>query len=344
MTNKLTIATTHSGGEGVGEGARAAGLRHLWGLEHKDAIAQVARDNGFNVLTGDVTTWNPTGLEPPDVLHASPPCPNFSNAKQGGIETEQDIELARATVRFLTVLKPRYFTLENVWLYRKSKSWALIQDTLNVLGYWSQIHHLNAADFGVPQTRKRMIVRAVQGGFLPPLPPAEKWIGWYETIKDLLPGLPNDQFAPWQITGMPEGLYESTLVDSAGYPDKNGVRIPVMRKVNEPANTIVANLARRPMRAFLVTGVYGQPMGTPNRKVLLRQQEQPAPVVTAGASVRQWRAAIPGRVVKMTSRCLARFQSFPDSYHLPDNAALAATVIGNAVPPLMYQKIVELFE
>lgn len=41
-----TIATLFSGGEGVGVGAKAAGLDHLWGIEYDDAIASVARANG----------------------------------------------------------------------------------------------------------------------------------------------------------------------------------------------------------------------------------------------------------------------------------------------------------
>ena len=52
------------------------------------------------------------------------------------------------------------------------------------------------------------------------------------------------------------------------------------------------------------------------------------------------RAWIDGQVVKMTPRALARFQSFPDFYTLPDSQTLAGKVVGNAVPPLMYQKIV----
>ena len=46
-----TIGTLFSGGEGVGVGAKAAGLQHLWGVEWDDDIASVARLNGFNTLT-----------------------------------------------------------------------------------------------------------------------------------------------------------------------------------------------------------------------------------------------------------------------------------------------------
>ena len=118
-----TIAEIFFGGGGNGVGARAAGLHHLWGIEHDDAIAQVARDNGFYVVTADVTTVDPSQFECPEALLASLPCPNFSPAKTGATESAEDIELAKATARFIEALTPRVFMLENVWGYRRSESW-----------------------------------------------------------------------------------------------------------------------------------------------------------------------------------------------------------------------------
>ena len=62
---------------------------------------------------------------------------------------------------------------------------------------------------------------------------------------------------------------------------------------------------------------------------------------TIGANEHGSKAYTRGRVVAMTPRCLARFQSFPDSYELPESKTLAAKGIGNAVAPLMYQRILE---
>lgn len=331
-----TIATLFSGGEGVGIGAQDAGLRHLWGIEYDDDVAQVARNNGFSVITGDVTTTNPSKLERPHILHASPPCPNFSQAKVGGAEEETDVALARATVRFIQAILPSVFTLENVWQYRKSQSWQIICAELYKCGYWVDVQHLNTADFGVPQTRKRMIVRAVRGGWVPLLPPTESWTGWFEAIADLIPGLPETKFAPWQLARL-GSLQGSTLVDSAGYPGADGVRVAVRRCADEPANTIVANHARRPMRAFIVSGQNSrrQNRGAP------RFANEPYFTVTASASSgkRPRAQLISGRVVQITSHCLARFQTFPDWYEFPDQDRLATRVIGNAVPPLFYEKI-----
>jgi len=370
-----TIATLFSGGEGVGIGARAAGLQHIWGIENDDRIAQVARANGFPVITADVTEENPSRWECPDILHASPPCPNFSCAKQGAVETQDDVNMARAIARFITTLQPVVFTLENVWAYRKSRAWRIVADALE--GYWYDVGHINAADFGVPQTRRRMIVRAVRGRLLPALPEPEPWRGWYDAIADLIPSLPRSAFANWQMAGL-RSLGLDLLVDSAGYPDTDGIRTPVQRRSDEPANTIVANHARRPMRAFIVGGQYGQPAGTAVRSPQVKAEDEPSFVVTATYKG-DWRAfvvdganagraptirnvadpiftidaarnsrhprtmCVDGQVVKLSVRALARLQSFPDSYVLPDNQTLAAQVVGNAVPPLLYEKIVQLF-
>jgi DNA (cytosine-5)-methyltransferase 1 len=65
---------------------------------------------------------------------------------------------------------------------------------------------------------------------------------------------------------------------------------------------------------------------------------EPSP--TQGASTIA-RALVPHRVVKMTPRALARFQSFPDWYELPEHNALACKIIGNAVPPLLMRRVME---
>ena len=197
----MRSATLFSGGEGAGLGMVAAGWEHAWGVEYDPKIAQVARDNGFNVLTADILQCDPANFEPVGWLHASPPCPNFSNAKTNAEETDNDRALAAKVCEFITELLPDYFTLENVYQYRKSKSWQRIARTLLTHGYQVNYWHVNMADYGVPQVRKRMIAVARRDGQRPSLPPAthsrepqatlfgsrRQWVGWYEAIGGSLP-------------------------------------------------------------------------------------------------------------------------------------------------------------
>jgi site-specific DNA-cytosine methylase len=89
-------------------------------------------------------------------------------------------------------------------------------------------------------------------------------------------------------------------------------------------------------RAFLVPG---NNSGPDNRTA---PRESGEPSTTVPANARGWRSWLSsGRVVKMTPRCLARFQTFPDWFELPDSSTLACKGLGNAVPPLLYQKLVK---
>ena len=410
-----TIATLCSGGECVGVGARAAGFRHLWGIEHRADVADVAENNGFRSIVANVCDIDPHTLDVPYVLHVSPPCKEASGANGKRIESGEGRAIGDAICRFIEVMLPVVITLENVWYYRTFDSFAHITERLFSLGYIVDWEHLNSADFGVPQTRMRLILRAVRGSLLPILPRPMPWVGWYIAIEDLIPSLPESQFAPWQLARLPDEWKETILmpgygntgfdtarsgngvrradepattvptlsgggilpkaflVDSAGYP-QGDERVPICREQEEPANTIVANHGRRPMRAFIVGDRKGQiadanrPAYTVragenggaaprafivdcqgsgdvnNRGITIRQEEEPIYTLTSSQSKRPARALIRGHVVQMTPRCLARFQSIPDEYQLPENKTLACYVIGNAVPPKMYQEIIAQFQ
>lgn len=324
-----TIITLMSGGEGAGLGAEAAGLRHICGVESNEAIADVARANGFGIITADIQDVDPAALQVPDVLHVSPECKNASNANHKGEEARLDVEIAECIVRYLEVMRPRVFTLENVYLYRRFQSFRLILSALNRLGYFTHFANLNAADFGVPQTRRRLILRAVRGGLVPTLPPAEPWVGWYEAIEDLIPSLPVSKFAPWQLERLPEALRDTTLFAQGGY-DGDIVRVAG----DDPSFAVTANQNQSGLRAFIVDG---QNASNPS----IRAEDDPAMTVVSNdhGTPRAWLSQ--GRVVKMTPRCAARFQSFPDSYALPDNNRLAYEIVGNACPPLMMQRVYE---
>jgi DNA (cytosine-5)-methyltransferase 1 len=363
-----TGATLFTGGGGVDLGMRAAGIETAWGIEYDPAIAEVARANGSPVTVADVLEADPRRFERVDVLHASPPCPNFSSAKVGAQETAHDVALAGAVCRFIETLTPQVFTLENVYAYRLARGFKRILATLQRSGYWVAFSHVNSADYGVPQTRRRLILRAVRHGLVAPLPAPEPWVGWYASIADLIDELPESQFAPWQLERLPEA-FRSLLVANGGFrgevvtreqgepsftvtanTNQTGVRaflvsgagrgddLCVTRDACEPAATVVASEGKRPTRALLV----GDQSANAGSGVQVREANEPAMTVRAlsgGGSVP--RAIAEVRVVAMTPRALARFQAFPDSYELPDASGLACRVVGNAVPPLLYQKIIQ---
>lgn len=363
----LKIGTLFTGAGGADIGAIQAGLTPAWGIEYDPDIANAARLNlGDHIKTMNVLDANPADFARVDVLHASPPCPNFSAAKVNAEETALDIALAAKVAEFISVLKPRFFTLENVRDYAHSKSLKIIIAALSGCGYAVNSWGLNSADYGVPQTRKRLIVVARRDGIKPSKPSPthtetptplfdhrRQWVGWYEAIEDLIPTLPETRLAPWQIARMPDILTRTMVLAQGGYDNQI-----VSRNGNEPIFTIIANNNQAQMKAVLVTGMHNtardatilaesQPFALLVDKtgnVTTRCAGEPAPTITASYFRHTLSATIETKTVSITPQCLARFQSFPDSYAWPINQSLAVKMIGNAVPPLLYAAVAKSFK
>lgn len=217
-----TFASLFSGG-GADIGAFLAGLKPIWAVEIEPQVASIYATNIKHYpIVKSITQVDPRQLERPDVLWASPPCQAYSIARDKNLPSRDDADIGLAIIPFLEILQPPTFILENVEAYRKSKVFFAIVDALYRLGYWANWEVLNAADFGVPQTRRRLILLAVKNGFVPPLPHPQKWCGWYEAIADLIPKLQTVELAAWQLKRLqPDKLPDSFLIDSKN-ADPNG--------------------------------------------------------------------------------------------------------------------------
>lgn len=350
-----TCASLFSGFGGWDLGAKAAGLSPRWAIEFDPKIAEVyARNLGEHIITAGVQDVDPAGLEAVDVLFTSPPCQQYSKARTDkSLAPRADADIGLRCIDFIRILKPRVYFLENVPAYAKSPTFNAIVAALFDLGYWVQFSIVNAADYGVPQTRKRLILRATLGEPPRGLPQAERWVGWYEAIEDLIPGLPESKLAPWQVKRIEAAIDKRQVLTpdlfiggankSQSFLDfaiNNRPTIPGIRIKTEPIMTVPAdpgtNLAGR---ALLFD------VGNTSRGATVLDSDRPSMTITTWFGRRPSHMPVPwieaGRVVSMTSRAVARFQSFPDSYNLPEQNALACKGIGNAVPPLLAQRLIE---
>lgn len=346
------FASLFSGGGLADIGARQANLSLLWAIEYDAKIADCYRSNlGEHVIVSPVQDVGYDRLETPYWLHMSPPCTNASVANTKGGETELDVELAQACIRAISALLPPVISLENVFAYRHFESFKLILKTLSDCGYAVKYWHLNSANVGVPQTRKRLFlvasrikrphkppvthqkrdkIKEQQLSFFPLLP---WWVGWLEAIEDLIPTLPDSRFAPWQIPLLPEELQSALLVGNSK-TSREGYRHH--DDGDSPAHTITTQYASS-ARAFVVDGQTNKHKQT----MTIRQAENPIFCLSATQEKRVLRAYTDGRVVRMTPKALARFQSMPDWYVLPEKSGLACTIIGNGVPCLMMERLIE---
>jgi DNA (cytosine-5)-methyltransferase 1 len=167
--SRYTVAELFAGCGGLGLGFAAAGFR-LAGYEmNSDACLSYRTNLGGHcrkvVLTPE------TEIEPADVLVAGSPCQPFSvTGKKGGASDRRDgfPTLLAAVKR----LKPIAVVMENVPALQSAHSDYLdwLTRTLRRWGYKVQIELLNAADFGVPQNRRRLFLVASKLPFEFPTP------------------------------------------------------------------------------------------------------------------------------------------------------------------------------
>jgi DNA (cytosine-5)-methyltransferase 1 len=151
-----------------------AGFRELLAVEWDDNAVECFRLNfpGIPVYHGDINALTVeevlrlTGLRVGelDLFDGSPPCQGFSTAGKRDFDDPRN-QLFRQYVRLLKGLQPRVFVMENVSGMVKGKMKLIFADVLTELrgcGYRVEARVLNAACFGVPQARMRMIFVGVR--------------------------------------------------------------------------------------------------------------------------------------------------------------------------------------
>jgi DNA (cytosine-5)-methyltransferase 1 len=95
------------------------------------------------------------------LLLASPECTNHTHAKGNrriGEEQERSRQTANQVVRFAKALMPRWLVVENVVAMRKWAEYESWKQRLAHLGYFLSEIVLDAQQFGVPQSRRRLFV------------------------------------------------------------------------------------------------------------------------------------------------------------------------------------------
>lgn len=152
------------GAGGSSAGARAAGVEIAAGIDmcatasdtfaanFPDALAVTSRledvsPGSMKKKTGDI-----------DILLASPECTSHTCAKGGAPRDEASRATAMLVVEYARALRPRWLVLENVIHMRPWSRYGELKHSLRDLGYHLHEHVLDAADFGVPQRRRRLFI------------------------------------------------------------------------------------------------------------------------------------------------------------------------------------------
>ncbi len=183
-----------AGGGGAALGIEQAGFTHIALIDNNKQACETLLLNrpSWNVIYSDIRYLDVTPWHGIDLLSGGLPCPPFSIAgKQLGEEDERN--MFPPMLRIVEETNPRAIMIENVrgiLTTRFSKFRDDIVTLLDNLGYVSQWKLLNAADFGVPQTRFRAFLVALKKDerkrFTWPTPTLEQKTTISDTIGDLM--------------------------------------------------------------------------------------------------------------------------------------------------------------
>jgi DNA (cytosine-5)-methyltransferase 1 len=147
-----------AGWGGFSEGAEIAGATAIFGANHWKLACDVFRMNHPNADIFEQSLGEADFSQFPeiDVMLAGPSCKGFTRAR--GRERSWHNKLRNtmwAVINGLEVLKPSIVIVENVPEVQDWQLYSAFMYALELLGYATEVHVLDAADYGVPQNRVR---------------------------------------------------------------------------------------------------------------------------------------------------------------------------------------------
>lgn len=152
------------GAGGSSAGAQAAGVEIAAGIDMCPLATSTFAANfpDAQVITSKLEDLNLDTVKKQigeiDILLASPECTNHTCAKGGAPRSEQSRATAMLVVEYARKFLPRWLVLENVIQMRPWSRYGELKHELHCLGYELEEHILDASDFGVAQTRRRLFL------------------------------------------------------------------------------------------------------------------------------------------------------------------------------------------
>lgn len=157
----MNIVSLFSGAGGLDLGLLQAGHNILWAIDiDKDAVSTYKANISDNIVLDDITKIDFSSLPDCDLIVGGFPCQGFSLANlRRNISDERNI-LYKSFYKAINTKKPKYFIAENVKgilsLGKGEIVKQIVSDFKNA-GYDVSVNLVNMADYGVPQTRQRVI-------------------------------------------------------------------------------------------------------------------------------------------------------------------------------------------
>lgn len=177
-----------SGAGGSSYGARLAGVSVVAAIDSWPLVEHVYKDNFPDAVfyRSKCENISPTRVMQEigkiDLIIASPECTSHTCAKGNGDRSEDSKQTAFQVCRFASALQPRWIIVENVVQMRGWSKYTRWLNRLERLGYMHREQVLDSADFGVPQSRKRLFIVCDRVQEPPQIVPAARLIRSAATV------------------------------------------------------------------------------------------------------------------------------------------------------------------
>lgn len=343
LTKKPTAIALFSGCGGMSLGFKWAGFDVKGFVELEGSAREIYKTNfpaanelGTDILKltdDEIASWK-SKLGSIDVLCGGPPCQGFSLAGKRD-EADYRNKLYKEYQRIAEIVRPKAFVLENVRLLTSMKdedgSSVLqnIVDGFESIGYSTTYKVLSAADFGVPQARERVIFIGVDKklGIDPSLP--------MESHSQGEPGL----FAKEKALTFRDACRDLETFEAGGASKSD----PLHWAITHPEHVLNwLRITPEGKSAHENEDPKMRPPSGYNTTYKRLKWDEPSSTISTNFNmISGSRNVHPKSTRSLTIREAMRCQSFPDDFKVVGNWMDVRKAIGNAVPPLLAEKIAQ---
>jgi DNA (cytosine-5)-methyltransferase 1 len=333
----LTVVDLFCGAGGLSLGFKAAGFATLCAADWNDSAVETYKLNlGKHVLKQDLSA----AFDPPpvSVIVGGPPCQGFSSAglRRAGDKRNSLVSQFAALVQRL---RPPAFVFENVEGFLTAEDGRHVFELLEPLiacGYRVHVRKINAANYGVPQHRKRVL--AIGGlGWDPTIPEAtysafgapgarsaHRHLPRTQTLAEALADLPAAALEP---PGVPQGHYYRPL---EGMDLERALAMKAGETMRDLPEELHHDSYQRRANRRVMDGTPTEKRGGAPAGLRRLNPDEPSKAITGGA---RSEFLHPFEHRSLTIRECAKLQTFPDDFIFCGSASEQGQLIGNAVPP-----------
>lgn len=275
-----------------------------------------------------------------------PPCQGFSTLGKRFIDDPRN-KLFKEYVRLVDEIRPKFFIMENVSGILTMENGQVLKSILNSfseIGYRVEYRILNAAEYGVPQQRERVIFIGTRTNVIIKYPEKKYSLtnesGYKKalTLWDAIGDLPqSDEEEVVEYLKAPMNDYQKMMRDGSKAISNHKPQIHNNKAKNMmkyiPMGKSAWDVKDKIPKEYMPTSGYG------NTYARL-DANQPGMTITRNfACISSSRCIHPYLNRGLTEREAARIQSYPDSYIFKGTKSDIHLQIGNSVPPVLASEI-----